>query len=114
MELFARHLLAETLFYDEEYGTLGTLSLVDMEAGREQYIASFIPEEGIFLIEEATAWEEDYDPNDDELGYAMAVESEEHGRYELPEEAGEVLLMLANQHSLLPSLTLLFEEDEVL
>ena len=113
MELFARHLLAETLFYDEEYGTFGNLSLVDVEAGRERYVASFVPEEGVFLIEEATAWEEDYDPNDDEIGYAMAVEAEAHRSYELPEEAGEALLLLANQHSLLPSLTLFFEEDEV-
>lgn len=110
MELFARHLLSESLFYDEEYGILGTLSLVDVETGRERYVASFVPEEGLFIVEEATEWE---DAEEDEIGYAMAVESEDHGKYEVPEEAAEALVMLATQHSLLPSLTLLLEEEEV-
>lgn len=110
-ERFARHLLAEALFYDEEYGAVGTVSLVDPDAEREHYIAFFFPEEGAFVIEEATTWEEERD--DDEVGYALATGSGEHGRYGLPEKAAEALLELAQEHGLLPSLALLFEDEAV-
>lgn len=112
---FARRLIAETLFYDEEYGALGNLSLVDPNAGRERYIASYLPEDGSFAIEEAVEWEDASDLEvEDEIGYVLAVDTEEYGAYETPEEAAEVLLQLARQHSLMPSITLLFEEDEVI
>ena len=76
-------------------------------------MASYLPEEGLFIVEEATEWE-DYTPGeDDEIGYALAVDSAEHGTYETPEEAAEVLLQLARDQALLPSITLLFEEDEI-
>lgn len=113
IEHFTRRLITESLFYDEEYGALGNLSLIDPAAGQERYVASYLPEEGLFAIEEATEWE-DLDPGeDDEIGYALAVDSEEYGTYETPEEAAEVLLQLARDQDLLPSITLLFEEDEV-
>lgn len=114
LENFTYLLLAEMLFYDEEYGVIGSLSLVDPEARREAYIASFMPDEGYLLIEEATAWEEEYDAEDDEdVAYALAIDSVEHGRYDLPEEASVTLLSLAEQHDLLPSFMLLFESDEL-
>lgn len=114
LENFTYLLISEMLLYDEEYGVIGNLSLVDPEARREQYIASFMPEDGQLLIEEATAWEEDYTTEEDEdVAYALAVDSVDHGRYDLPEEAAVALLSLAAEHDLLPSFTLLFESDEL-
>jgi hypothetical protein len=111
---FIRRLIAETLFYDEEYGALGNLSLIDPNQRRERYVASFVPDLGQFLVEEATEWEEeDVDPEDD-IGYSLAVDSKEYGMYDEPEAAAEVLLKLATEHNLEPSITLLFEEDEVI
>lgn len=112
LEHFTRRLLAETLFYDEEFGAIGSLSLVDTEAGKERYIASFMPEDDSFVVEEATEWENGTD-NGEDIGYLLAVDSKEYGSFETPEEAADTLLRLANQHNLLPSITLLFEEDEV-
>lgn len=112
LEDFARRLIAETLFYDEEYEALGNLSLVDIAGARERFVASYAPEDGIFVIEEGTEWEE-YEPGDaDDIGYALAVDSTEHGTYESPDEAAEALLELAKAHNLVPSITLLFEEDD--
>ncbi len=113
LEHFTRRLLTETLFYDEEYGALGNLSLIDHEKGKERYVAAYLPEEGLYVIEKATEWEDVKPDEDDEIGYALAVDSEEHGSYETPEEAAEVLLRLAREQGLVPSITLLFEEDEV-
>lgn len=110
---FARRLVAETLFYDEEYGALGNLSLIDAEGGRERFIASYIPDDGNFIVEEATEWE-DYDPSEsDEIGYVLAVDSKEHGCFDTADEAADAMLKLASEHNLMPSITLLFEEDEV-
>lgn len=109
---FTRRLIAEALFYDEEYGAVGSLGLVDEADGRERYIASFMPEDGDFIIEEATEWEEAV-PEDDEIGYALAIDSTEHARYERPDEAAAALLSLAREHALQPSLTLLFEDEAV-
>ena len=114
LEDFTRRLLTETLFYDEEYGALGNLSLIDTEAAQERYVASYLPEDGSFVIEEATEWETDVDSDEeDAIGYALAIDSEEHGAYDTAEEAADVLLALARNEGLLPSITLLFEEDEV-
>lgn len=113
LDTFTRLLLAEMLFYDEEYGALGSLSLIDPVTQREQYLASFMPDDGTLLIEEATDWEVDYAVEDDDVAYALAVGSTEHGRYALPEEAADALLDLARTHNLLPSFMLLFESDEL-
>ena len=43
----------------------------------------------------------------------LAVEFDEYGAYETAEEAAEMLLTLARDQNLLPSITLLFEEDDV-
>ncbi len=112
MEHFTRRLIAETLFYDEEYGAIGSLSLVDAASEKERFIASFMPEDGSFVIEEATEWEEGLD-EDETIGYALAVDSKEHAAFETPDEAADTILGLATQYNLMPSITLLFEEDEI-
>lgn len=113
LELFTRRLIAETLFYDDEYGALGNLSLIDVQARTERFLASYVPDDGTFIIEEATEWE-DYEPSEgDEIGYALAVDSKEYGCYDTPESVSDALLNLAREHNLAPSVTLLFEEDEV-
>lgn len=113
LNAFALRLIAETLFYDEEYEALGNLSLVDMASHKERYVASFAPEDGLFVLEEATEWE-DYEPGSaDDIGYALAVDSREVGTYDHPDAVSKALLELAEQHNLAPSITLLFEEDEV-
>ena len=43
VDLFARQLLTEALFYDEEYGALGNVSLIDQESVRERYLALLRP-----------------------------------------------------------------------
>jgi hypothetical protein len=113
LEHFTRRLIAETLFYDDEYGAIGNLSLIDPQSRRERFLASYVPDDGTFVIEEATEWE-DFEPEEgDAIGYALAVDSKEHANFESPEEASDALLALAREHGLLPSVTLLFEEDEV-
>lgn len=113
IERFTRRLIEETLFYDDEYGAIGNLSLIDPAGRKERFLASYVPDDGTFVIEEATDWE-DYAPEEgDEIGYALAVDSKEHRSFDNPEEAAATLLELAREHALLPSVTLLFEEDEV-
>lgn len=110
---FAIRLIAETLFYDEEYEALGNLSLVDGTALKERYVASYVPEDGRFVLEEATDWE-DYEPGSpDDIGYALAVDSKDHSTFDDADEIAAELFRLARQHGLMPSITLLFEEEEV-
>lgn len=111
---FTTRLLAESLFYDLEYGLVGSVSLIDPETERELYLASFMPDDGTYLVEEATAWEDVPEREDEEdVAYALAVDSVEHGTYEVPEVAAESLLDLARTHDLLPSVTVLFEDEEL-
>jgi len=113
LKQFALRLITESLFYDEEYGALGNLSLIDPATNRESFIASYVPEDGSFAIEEAIKWE-DYDPaGDDEIGYALAVDSKEFATFDSGDDVAAALLKLAEARGLLPSVTLLFEEDEV-
>ena len=109
---FTHRLIAELLFYDQETGAVGTLSLIDPETKRERYIVSFMPDSGDFLIEEATDWEDDVELDEDiDVAYALATDSVEHGSYEIPEVAAGAFLNLASEHDLLPSFTLLYEDD---
>lgn len=112
LEDFTRRLIAETLFYDEEYEALGNISLVDERIEQERYVASYSPEDGLFVIEEATNWEDYESGSDDEIGYALAVDSKEHGSYDSVEAAAAEILELAKKFQLTPSITLLFEEDD--
>ena len=111
VDQFARQLLAEALFYDEEYGALGNVSLIDKESVRERYLASYDPDRDTFLIEEAVEWEELDADEDGEVDYALAVDGQEHGTYGTPEEAAEVLMDLARDNNLAPSFMILFDED---
>lgn len=111
VDQFAAQLLAEALFYDEEYGALGNVSLIDKESVRELYLASYDPDRDLFLIEKAVEWEELDADEDGEVDYALAVDGEEQGTYATPEEAAAVLLDLAREHNLGPSFMILFDED---
>ncbi|WP_420455502.1 hypothetical protein [Rubrivirga sp.] len=108
---FSRQLLAEALFYDEEYGALGNVSLIDKESVRERYLASYDPDRDTYLIEEAVEWEELDADEDGEVDYALAVDGQEYGTYETPEAAAEVLMTLARENNLGPSFMILFDED---
>lgn len=111
LEDFAVHLLAETLFYDEEYGALGNISLIDPVRRREIYVASYLPDTRNFAVEEASRWERSEDLGDDDIGYALAMESVVHGVYATAAETARVLLDLATKKGLEPSVTLLFEDE---
>lgn len=112
LEKFALVALAEALFFDEEYGAIGAVSLINELVGREVYIASYSPDDELFQIEEATEWEV-YSPNgDDEIGYRLAIDSRPHATCESPMEAAEILLSLAREHNLQPSVSLMFEVDD--
>ena len=111
VDQFARVMLTEALFYDEEYGALGNVSLIDPTSVRERYLASYDPERTLFLIEEAVEWEDLDADEDGEIDYALAVDGQEHATYETPEDTAEALLELARQHMLMPSFMILFDED---
>ena len=110
---FALRLIAESLFFDAEYDALGTLSLIDLNSARELVIASFSPEDEMFVVEEATEWEQ-YEPGqEDDIGYALAVDSLEIGSFDTAEEASTLILERARESNLVPSVTMLFGEEEV-
>jgi hypothetical protein len=110
---FASRLIAESLFYDAEYAALGSLSLIDLESAREQIISSYSPDDEMFVVEEATDWE-DYEPGqEDDIGYALALDSRELGMFATAQEAAVLILEQAKRHNLVPSVTMLFEEDEI-
>ena len=112
-EEFARRLIAESLFFDAEYSALGTLSLIDLELCREVVIASYSPDEEVFVVEEASEWE-DYKPGeDDDIGYALAIDSTELGTYDTAEKASKIILQQAKERNLVPSMTMLFEDEEI-
>ena len=110
---FVCHLLAAALMYDQEYDVIPTVGLIDPAARKEIYLASFSPEDGVFVIEEATLWEPDTNGEDasDVIGYELAVDSLEYGIYDTPAEAAETLFALAQNEGLLPDITLIHEDD---
>ena len=107
-EAFAHTLLSEVLFFDAEYHVIGSVSLIDADAQRERFIAAFDPDEEVFLIEEATDWEEE---DDDDLGYRLAADGTIHRRYATSAETATALLALADLHNLQPVFLPLFEEE---
>lgn len=106
-EVFARDLIAEALFYEENFGLVGAISLIDPAAGSERFIASFDLDEGAFIIEEATEWEADEEV---ELSYLLAVDGEVYETYDSSEAAAAALLTLAKEHMLTPRLHVLYED----
>ncbi len=114
LENFTHRLLAESLFYDLEYGLVGSVSLIDPGTEREMYIVSFMPDDGSYMIEEATAWEDPPELEEEvDVAYALATESTVYGTYEIPEVAASAVLTLAREGDLLPSVTVLFEDEEM-
>ncbi len=111
MAHFAHRLLAEVLFYDPEHNTLGNISLIDQDSREERFLASFDPEEGQYLIEEAVRWAEE-EEDEEEFEFFYATDGKTYGLYETPEETAEVLIALAEHHHLVPSFLLLLEELE--
>ena len=112
LEDFAVHLLAEMLFYDEEFGALGHISLIDPVGQREMYVASYWPQEEDFVIEEASDWESTEDlRNSYDIGYMLAAESTIQGSYATAADAARVLLDLAREKDLQPSMGLLFMDE---
>jgi len=45
-------------FLGRPNGLVGSVSLIDPDAAREAYVVSFMPDDGTYLVEEATAWED--------------------------------------------------------
>ena len=120
MDKFATVLLAETLFYDEEFGATGYVSLIDEDRELEVYMCAFIPDEGVFGIDEAVKWEDDDDDADDDenedegdVRYLLSTKTKRRASFSTPIEAAEYLISLAREMDLLPSVTLLFEDDVV-
>lgn len=108
---FSTRMIAEALFYDEEYGAIGNMSLVNEEEQKEYFIAYYLPEEEHFVIDEATEWE-DYDPEEEAaIGYALAIDTDEFMVSKSQIEIAETVLALAEEHNLMPSAALFFEEE---
>ena len=110
---FTKRLIAESLFYDEEYGAIGNVSLINEESAREVYIAYYIPEKGRYVIDIATEWEPYDEQEDADIGYAFASDTEEHASSKSLKEVAEELLRLAVSEELTPSVAILFEEEEL-
>ena len=103
---FARTLLAETLYFDDEHGSIGSVSLFDAESGQEHFMASYDPDSEGWLIEEANEW-------DDEAveGLLMATDGELVGEFEDPYDAAGKMIELAAEKGLVPVFLPLFEES---
>ena len=106
-DTFARALLAEALFYDAEFGASGSVSLIDPETGRERYIAGYDAGEAAYLIEEAVSWD---DEDAEDIGYLLADDTRDQGRFDTNTEAADALFDLARRHALLPSFLPEFED----
>ena len=110
---FSVRLLSEVLFYDEEYGATGHLSLIDAEASKELFVAFFSPQDQRYFIEQAIEWEQ-MDPDEEaEIGYEFASDSNTFMSSRDVTEIANALLKLAEDNNLYPSMSLSFEEDEV-
>ena len=108
---FTSRLIAEALFYDEEYGAVGNVSLISEKEKKELYIAYYLPEESHFVIDKVTRWE-DYDSKEEgAIGYALAIDSDEHMASESQDDIAGEVLSLAEKFNLMPSVSLLFEDE---
>ena len=109
---FARVLLAETLFYDAEYGLYGSISLIDTELEREAYLAAYDSTAEAFQIEKATAWEKTNGGEDNDFGYAIAIDGKILAEYKSSVETADALLDLVDQEgNLAPGFVPEVEED---
>jgi hypothetical protein len=112
LSTFTQHLIAESLVFDPEYGVIGHVSLIDPTASREIFIAYFVPEEGVYVIDEGVEWVEPYAEMEEEIGYLFAADTQEHLVSEAVEEIAAALLRLAGERGLYPSVSLAFEDDD--
>lgn len=114
LNTFTKQLIVESLVYDPEYGAIGHLSLVDPVAAKEMFIGYFVPEEGVYVIDECTSWS-DADPEMiADVGYTFAVDTNEMLSSNSLQEVAEALFGLASEHNLYPSISLSFEDDDEL
>ena len=102
---FARVLLAEALYFDDEHGSIGSVSLIDPSSGKELYMASYDPESESWLLEEATEWDDE--PVEDLI---MATDGNAIGEFDDPLEIANSVLELAAERGLTPVFLPLFEE----
>lgn len=111
LQQFSTRLIADTLFYDEEYGAIGNLSLVSESEHKEMYIAYFLTEAKNFVIDKVTKWEE-YDPDaEDAIGYALAIDTDEHMASNSQDDIAREMMALAEKFNLTPSVALFFEDE---
>ncbi len=111
LNAFSTRMIAEALFYDEEYGAIGNISLINEVEQKEYFIAYYLPEEEQFVIDKATVWEE-YDASEEgAIGYALAIDTEDYLASKSQLEIAKEVLKLATTHSLMPSVALFFEEE---
>lgn len=111
--LFSERLVSEVLFYDEEYGATGNLSLIDTEHEKERYIAFYSAVDQSYFIEKAKEWEQ-VDPDDEAyVGYEFATDTDTLLASRDVEEVAKALMKLAREEGLYPSISLSFEDDEV-
>lgn len=102
---FARALLAETLYFDDEHGSIGSVSLVDPDSGKELYMASYDPESESWLLEEAVEWDDE--PVE---GLVMATDGATVADFDDPFDIAGAVLDLAAGEGLSPVFLPLFEE----
>ncbi len=111
LQAFTRTLIGESLFYDDEYGAISNVSLISEQENKELFIAYFLPEESTFVIDKVTDWE-DYDPDEEgAIGYALAIDSEEHMASKSQDDIAKEVLALAEKFNLTPSASLFFEDE---
>ncbi len=114
LNTFTERLIAEAMVFDPEFGVIGHVSLIDPVKFREAYIAYFVPEEGIYVIDEGVDWVESEPGMEEDIGYVFATDTREYLASEAVEEIAAAVLKLAIERDLYPSVSLSFEEDDEL
>lgn len=102
---FATSLLAEVLYFDDEHGSIGSVSLIDPSSGKEMYMASFDPELESWLLEEASEWDDE--PVE---GLLIATDGKPMAEFDDPIEIAAAVIDLAAEYRLSPVFLPLFEE----
>ncbi len=111
LEKFALQMLTEVLSFDEDTGMYGAVALVDGE-NKERYLGMFDPAEGIFAVEEATAWEQVDTDDDGKPDLGLATDGETHGEYPTVEEAARTLLDLSRKLNLTPTISFHTDDED--
>ena len=106
-EEFSKELLREMLFYEENFGIIGTVCLVDLKAGKERYLGSFDPDEGAFILEAATEWAP---LDEEEMEYELAIEGEVVETFSETNPMVDALFSRTRDEHLRPRLQILYED----